>query len=388
MIIPTNYKELLNKLRSFDTQEKLYKSSFYAEECDLLDSILNYVWQQTCDNTQLRLNDFLRITHWNIERGKHLDEIVKLFNNHPILKASDIISLNEVDLGMNRTKNLNIAFELGKKLGMHTVYVAEFIELTKGIGQELKLPGENQESLHGNAILSRYPILSTKVVRLPSCFNTFEFSEKRFGERVALIAEIEVKKQKLWLVNTHLEVRYIPLCRAAQFNAILDALPDQNNPVVIAGDLNVSTFKRGSAFYSFTGFLRLAFSTPEKIAKQLRHPAKYEPLFSIAKEKGFEYESYNDTAVTCATTISGVDEAKKTPNWLQTLIDKRLAPYKNCLEFRLDYFFARKIKALKSGELIDNKANTTSISPLTISGLLKNGEQVSDHNPIVCDFAI
>lgn len=389
MIIPPNYEKLLANLRLFNTKQDLYKSDFYAQHSKELDAIVNHIWQKPFTNAKPRLENFLRITHWNIERGKHLDTIVELFNSHPILKASDIISLNEVDLGMSRSKNLNIAFELGQRLGMHAAYVAEFIELTKGIGQELAVAGDNQESLHGNAILSRYPIRSVKAVRLPSCFDTYQFSEKRYGERVALIAEIEVKNQVIWLVNTHLEVRYIPLCRAAQFSTILDTLetlPTTNNPIIIAGDLNVGTFKRGSVFYSFTSFLRLAFNNPARVAEQLRHPAKYEPLFSIAKSKGFDYEAYNDDSTTCATSISGVDEAKKVPNWLQKRIDKRLAPYNNRLEFRLDYFFARKIKSLKLGELTDQQ--TLSTNPITIPGLLKDGEQISDHDPIVCDFAI
>ena len=386
-IIPDNYQDLLNNLRLFNTKSELYQSSFYQQNSNILDKILNHIWEQPFTNPKVRLKDFLRLVHWNIERGKHLEAIIKLFNADPILQFADIISLNEVDLGMNRTQNQNIAFELGQRLGMHAVYIPEYLELTKGIGEELTLAGENKEALHGNAILSRYPILAIHSVRLPSCFDTYQFSEKRFGERVALIVEIEVNKQIIYLVNTHLEVRNTPKCRATQFQSILQALEKlPSKPTIIAGDLNVGTFKRGNFYYSFLGFLRLAFNDPEKLAYELRHPEKYEPLFSIAKKHEFEYESYNDDLVTCATSITGVDEAKEMPKFLQRRIDRRLAPYKNRLEFRLDYIFARGIKALKANEITSKQS--ISINPLTIPNLLTNGEQISDHAPIVCDFRI
>ncbi|MBI4851099.1 MAG: endonuclease/exonuclease/phosphatase family protein [Acidobacteria bacterium] len=389
--IPDNYQELLENLRKFNTKKELYQSDFFANYSKQLDLILNHIWQQKQANTKPKLTNFLRITHWNIERGKNFDAIVKLFNCDPILQYSDIISLNEVDLGMNRTKNSNIAFELGQKLGMNVYYIAEYIELTKGIGAELNIVGENKESLHGNAILSHYPILSIHQVRLPNCFDTYKFSEKRYGERVALIAEIDLGKKVIWLVNTHLEVRYTPLCRAKQFEAILqtlDKLPVKNSPVIIAGDLNVGTFKRGNFFYSLTGFLRLAFNTPKKLAYQLCHPQAYEPLFAIARKKGFDFKSYNDELPTCTTTITGVDEAKKVPHWLQSRIDKRLAPYNNNLAFRLDYFLARNINALEINQTIDQSTKVQSLNPITISKLRENEQPISDHDPIVCDFAI
>lgn len=389
-IIPNHYQELLENLRKFDSKTDLYKSAFFSKYSKTLDLILNHIWQNKEANLKPKLKDFLRLTHWNIERGKFLSAIVKLFKEHEILQYSDIISLNEVDLGMNRSSNLNVAFELGQKLGMHVYYVAEYIELTKGIGQELNILGENKESLHGNAIISRYPIRSVYQVRLPSCFDTYQFSEKRYGERVALIAEIDLGVKILWLVSTHLEVRYTPLCRAKQLKAVLQALetlPINDSPIVIAGDLNVGTFKRGNFFHSLTGFLRLAFNTPENLGYELTHPQAFEPLFAYAKEKGFSFEKYNDELATCATTITGVDEAKKIPKWLQTLIDKRLAPYNNNLAFRLDYFFAKGINALQKGQVTDSLTKIESINPTTIKNLLSNNEQISDHDPIVCDFS-
>ncbi|MFY9222278.1 MAG: endonuclease/exonuclease/phosphatase family protein [Blastocatellia bacterium] len=386
-IIPNNYQDLLNSLRVFNSKSELYQSSFYQQNSNILAKILNHIWEKHFTSPKVRLKEFLRLVHWNIERGKHLEAIIELFNADPILQFADIISLNEVDLGMNRTQNRNIAFELGQRLGMHTVYIPEYLELTKGIGEELTLAGENKEALHGNAILSRYPILAVHSVRLPSCFDTYQFSEKRFGERVALIVEIEVNKQIIYLVNTHLEVRNTPKCRAKQFQSILQALEKLPlRPTIIAGDLNVGTFKRGNFYYSFLGFLRLVFNSPEKLAYELRHPEKYEPLFDYAKKHGFAFEAYNDDLVTCATSITGVDEAKEMPTFLQSRIDRRLAPYNNRLEFRLDYIFARGIKALKANEIINNQ--TTSINPTTITNLLTNGEQISDHTPIVCDFRI
>jgi endonuclease/exonuclease/phosphatase family metal-dependent hydrolase len=405
----TDYATLVKTLQEFPTRQALQSSPFYQQHQAQLDQIINQIWQQNFPATAPRLKHFLRFTHWNIERGRNFEAIVKTFNTHPTLRAADIITLNEVDLGMNRTNNRNVAFELGTYLKMHSVFVAEYLELTKGVNDEKELPGENKQALHGNAILSRYPISRIAVVRLPCCFDTFGFSEKRYGERVGLMVALDLAKVHpqalpLVVVTSHLEVRNNPKCRERQFKVLLAAIEQftkqvsldtqlnrtgpiklEEIPVIIGGDFNTLTFSRGGRYHTTAAILRLLRSNPDKIADQLRHPAPYEPLFATAESQGFDYQAYNDDRATCSAILQGVEESSQLPEFIQRQLRPRLAPYRQ-LDFRLDFFFGRGLYVLRDQEIQDQM--TISRRPQTFSELETNHQPISDHHPISCDCAI
>jgi endonuclease/exonuclease/phosphatase family metal-dependent hydrolase len=389
---PHNFNDIIEGLKRFKTIAALQKSQFYSRYGEEIDSILNHVWQQPASIASPRVNGFIRAVQWNIERGTHSGAIINLFNYHPVLKFADVIAFNEVDFGMNRTGNRNIAFELGSSLGMHTAFAPEYIELTKGIGEEARMEGNNRESMHGNAILSRYPILSARSIRLPSCFNTYQFSEKRYGDRIALVAELDCNGNKLLMVSTHLEVRDTPLCRARQCYAILDSVAPitqndlKNSHILIAGDLNTGTFKRGHILHTFMAAVRLLRTEPDEIRYALRHPELLEPLFSLAFERGFRLEGFNDDLATCSTPIGSLDEAGYVPSFLSNWLNSRFAVYNNQLDFRLDFFLARGLRPAVEKESNDLSSNVKSLSAHTITGLCCNAERISDHDPIVSDF--
>jgi endonuclease/exonuclease/phosphatase family metal-dependent hydrolase len=404
-----DYATLIKTLQEFPTRQALQSSLFYQQNQTQLDQIINQIWQQNFPATAPRLKHFLRFAHWNIERGRHFDAIVKTFNTHPVLRAADIITLNEVDLGMNRTQNRNIAFELGNYLKMNSVFAAEYLELTKGVNFEKELSGENKQALHGNAILSRYPISRIAIVRLPRCFDTFNFSEKRYGERVGLMVALDLAKVHpqalpLIVVTTHLEVRNSPKCRTRQFNVLLTAIDQfikqvaldaqlnrtgliklEEIPVIIGGDFNTLTFNRGGRYHTTAAILRLLRHDPETIADQLRHPAPYEPLFATAENHGFDYQTYNNDHPTCSAILQGVDETSQLPEFIQRQLRPRLASYRQ-LDFRLDFFFGRGLYVLRDQEIQDQM--TISRLPQTFSQLETSNQPISDHHPISCDCAI
>jgi endonuclease/exonuclease/phosphatase family metal-dependent hydrolase len=381
------YQALIEGLKQYPTRSALIHSAFFQQHRSHLDAIIDQIWHQPCPQARPRVRDFIRLTQWNIERGLHLDAICDIFQNHPILQYSDLITLNEVDIGMNRTGNRNIAFELGKRLGMHACFVAEYLEMTKGIRAEAELPGSNREALHGNAILSRYPLRNLRAVRLPSCFDTFEFSEKRYGDRVALIAQIDTSELAITVASTHLEVRYTPACRAKQFQRLLQALPP-GQPTVIGGDLNTGTFKRGNLFHSVMGFVRLVRGNPVQLAEELRHPERTEPLFALARAQGYQIAGFNDDLPTCSTPLGYLDEARQLPERLQKRIDRQLARYDHRLDFRLDFILAAQLTALDRAERSDSTSKIVSQRAQTLQGLSYRQQPISDHDPIFCDLKI
>ena len=138
--------------------------------------------------------NFLRLAQWNIERGFNVNVIKNIFSNKygyyysyknnigadsqfkkelEALSRSDIISLNEVDVGMPRTGYKNIASEIADSLNYNYVFATEFIELNPIIDKQ-KFNSFRYLGLHGNAIISRYPIKSARVIRLPEYYRWFE----------------------------------------------------------------------------------------------------------------------------------------------------------------------------------------------------------------------
>jgi endonuclease/exonuclease/phosphatase family metal-dependent hydrolase len=253
----------------------------------------------------------LRVASWNVERGLNFD-LIRLALSDPdgfvqaalprgavdankleqieqqlrTLRDADIILLNEVDLGMKRTDYRDVTRDLAHALGMNYVFGVEFVEvdrlddlgidrvqledpaLTEQMQEELKINPARYLGLHGNAILSRYPIQNARIFRLPPCHDWYKTEkaeisqlekgkrlaankiflqrierEVRQGGRMAIIAEVRIpdlQANAATLVNVHLENKCLPECRAKQMDSLLDQLKEVRNPVIMAGDLNTT----------------------------------------------------------------------------------------------------------------------------------------------------
>lgn len=258
---------------------------------------------------------YLRVAHWNITRGFNIDALKMIFGsgvsyfyaykknyNEEVqrkfkkeietISKNDIISLNEVDVGMPRTKYKNIAFEIAKVIGYNYAFATEFIELNPLVTMQT-IDQDRYLGLHGNAILSKYPIKEARVVRLPECYKWFDsevskrspleyarrvgaktifqqeiLSEVRRGNRCALVTDIELPgKEIVTVVSTHLEDRAYPDCRYKQVEYLFEKIKNITNPLVIAGDLNTSC--TDAAPTSFKKEVLKRVRDPDFVARQL-----------------------------------------------------------------------------------------------------------------------
>src|SRR6185503_1575000 len=114
-------------------------------------------------------------------------------------------------------------------IGAHAIYGVEYLELTKGIGDELKLEGRNTAALHGNAILTRHSFSNPRTFRLPRCEKNYESAEKRLGGRIGLLVDLEISGLSLLAVTAHLDVVNTPRCRARQLRALLDHIDSRDS---------------------------------------------------------------------------------------------------------------------------------------------------------------
>lgn len=384
-------QQLIAELRRFTTLKELHASAAYQKHRARLAELLETPKLFTSTQARPLIKDFVRVAHWNIEKGKHFDAVMAAFREHPVLRWADLISINEADVGMNRSAQRFVARELGEALQMHVAFAPCYLEFSKGYGEDLLMPGENTVALQGNAILSRYELRNVRIIELPVCFEHFEHAEKRIGRRNALAAELTVTGRTLTFVTTHLEVRNAPSCRAKQMAAIVSELqkPAVPEAAIIAGDFNSNTFARGSRLDALRGFARLLAARPERLMRTLAQPQLREPLFDVLSAAGFTTSGFNREDITCRVPLTILEDRSRLPAFCAEIIERKLAPYNNRLDFRLDWIVARGVRALADGEVRDAQSGTVSLAPQTVVGL-RNGQggQISDHDPITADVTL
>jgi endonuclease/exonuclease/phosphatase family metal-dependent hydrolase len=216
-----------------------------------------------------------------------------------LLQQADLLILNEVDWGVNRTLFRNVAAELADGLGMNYAYGVEFVEvdpITMGIDQQviarevegayaepddsrlkmiehvkqvMKPDPARYRGLHGTAILSRYRLDNVRLipfvvqghdwyadekkvsiaVKAEGKVSAAVFKEQlvrqvRRGGRMMLLADIadpDLPSGKVTVAATHLEDVTTPAIRQKQLGEILEKIADIDHPVILAGDMNTST---------------------------------------------------------------------------------------------------------------------------------------------------
>lgn len=95
-------------------------------------------------------------TQFNIERGYKLDAIIEELQH----VDADILALQELDIDCERTNRRNTVQEIANALQMSYVFVSEFEELHSPV----RAPALQGGGVHGNAILSRFPLMDATVV--------------------------------------------------------------------------------------------------------------------------------------------------------------------------------------------------------------------------------
>jgi endonuclease/exonuclease/phosphatase family metal-dependent hydrolase len=215
----------------------------------------------------------VRIVDWNIDRGLQLQGVIDFLAG----ANADILILQEVDLNARRTRRLNIAEEIARKLGMNYVFGREFQELVQG--------SKESPAYHGQATLARWPISNPRLIRFtrqsrfwqPRWFlPRMEPFQERLGGRIALVADINISGNKFLTYNLHLESRANDQLRISQLQEVLsDAVrQDPRWPLVIAGDLNLDASKNSAAAaFASTGF-QDAIASPRIPTTPSRHLLK------------------------------------------------------------------------------------------------------------------
>jgi endonuclease/exonuclease/phosphatase family metal-dependent hydrolase len=172
----------------------------------------------------------LRVATWNVHYSEDPADLAMQIRRSTEISRADVLLVQETEAHLGEAGSR--AQQLAGALGMTWVY-APARTLDDGDGT------------HGIAILSRLPIESPLVKRLP-------FIEQPYHARPrnALAVDVAVGDTVVHLVNVHLDVRINAADRIRQLDP---AANDQIDPVVLGGDFNSNPWAWVQALVPLTG---------------------------------------------------------------------------------------------------------------------------------------
>lgn len=164
----------------------------------------------------------MNIVTFNIHHGRGMDGKLNLERVAQVLEDSqaDVIALNEVDKHFSRRSGyLDQLGWLSERLGMRDSFFGASI--SSSTGSVLRQ--------YGNAVLSRFPIVSRQN-------HVLESSPFHFEKRAVLEVCIHIRGHLVKMYVTHLSL--VPYIRSKQVDFITDKIRNEDHPVILTGDLN------------------------------------------------------------------------------------------------------------------------------------------------------
>jgi endonuclease/exonuclease/phosphatase family metal-dependent hydrolase len=371
-----------------NSTEELLQTALYKQIEPEVNRVLNQVAEESFASGTIAgsANDSIYAVAWNIERGLRLNGIIEALRTRPGLADADILLLTELDYGMARTQNRFIAREIASSLGMNYVFAPSYINLAKGSGLEAHADGENQQALHGNAVLARYPLVRAHSLALPNGKDKMRGKEKRLGSQRAVIADMQHPSGEVRLVSIHLDAHSTQKHRHRQMRIVLDHLDTLSPklPVVIGGDWNTTTYNSSRAVFAILGFFRRVMMGVSNILdNHYPHPYRWfeRRLFRELENQGFDFRAANEIGVgTLHYDVKDLSQntnmADWVPGWCFWFLNKALEKHNGRASLKLDWFAV-------SGVTVDARRR-----PRVIGNLVDEEGPLSDHDAIALSFML
>lgn len=165
-------------------------------------------------NTEKRKFDgTIKVITYNIKLSKKIDKATTLLAQHDDLNDADIVCLQEMDpSGVKQIANA---------MNYHYVYYPAILH-------------PRSEKDFGNAILSKWPIISDQKIILP------KVGRGRL-QRIAVYATISIDNFKVSVVCVHMKVFASRLQRRVPIDHILASIDPSIDHCIVAGDFNTFT---------------------------------------------------------------------------------------------------------------------------------------------------
>lgn len=179
----------------------------------------------------------IKVITFNIHHGRGTDGRLNLNRTAEAIEESeaDLIALNEVDRYFSRRSNYVDQVS----------WLAERLKMYYAFGAAITINSKNRTTarLYGNALLSRYPIVSE---------NNYLMDSGLIEGRTLLEAYILLKQKPLKMYVTHLSLN--PRSRRKQIDFITSKVMEEQHPVIVAGDWNIRS--GGKAWWTIARVLQ------------------------------------------------------------------------------------------------------------------------------------
>ncbi|HET6977453.1 MAG TPA: endonuclease/exonuclease/phosphatase family protein [Pyrinomonadaceae bacterium] len=436
------------------------------------------------------LGRVLRVASWNIERGLNFTAVraallgadryarfvdpkrknrLEILQQASVLRQADVIVLNEVDWGLKRTDYRDVARELAAALGMNYAYGVEFVEVDPlvlgtetfegvkddteraALVKETAIDQTRTRNLHGNAILSRYPLSNVRLIPFKNqgydwyaaekkkiskleeakrkgaafVFDETIAREVRRGGRMMMLADIEdadLPGGRVTIVATHLEDKVKPEGRVKQLEEVLAQIKEITNPVIVAGDMNTNgtdatptSFKRaikhrlgsgsfwvnrgikyatgvGLLYDVSLGAIKTLRTWNDPTVKSVKFVSENpeEKFFERLKEFRFTDGGAFDFRGAKAFSTGGSEDTLSDSNERASkgFVATFSLEGKIDLEFKLDWFFVKPI-GLTDPDDRNQPFNFAPAFGRTLKALNESiKDRISDHNPITVELPL
>jgi hypothetical protein len=222
-------------------------------------------------------------------------------------------------------------------------------------------------------------------------------NEKRLGSQRALIATIEFPGEFPKSVRVgclHVNVRSTQKHRKEEVGKVVRAIVEEGDqPALVGGDWNTSTYDTHSALSSIIGFWwRVMNGIDNMMTNHYPYPERRfeKKLFTMLEKNGFDYKRCNQLGVpTNHYSVEDVKQFKNLRDWLPLwcfkFIEWSLKNHNGLCSFKLDWFAQKKLKVLGPGRAVSARKGA-SLAPQVVGNLVHNGKPASDHDAIVFDF--
>jgi endonuclease/exonuclease/phosphatase family metal-dependent hydrolase len=208
----------------------------------------------------------MRLVTFNILHGRSpVDDTVDLDRFADAVKSldADVLALQEVDRNQPRSANADLTAVAAEVMGAPEHRFVAALSGSPGATWMAATGDEQPDSAaYGIAMMSRLPVRSWEVIRLPSppvavpmWFRGSRRPEMvRDEPRVAVAAQVDTARGELTVVNTHLS--FVRPWGGRQLRLVMRSL-EMCEPLVLVGDLNM-----GPARAQSVSGLRSVFSGP------------------------------------------------------------------------------------------------------------------------------
>jgi endonuclease/exonuclease/phosphatase family metal-dependent hydrolase len=224
--------------------------------------------------------DQVRIATFNILHGRSpADDRVDVDRLAAAVKTldADVLGLQEVDRDQPRSMNADLTAVAAEAMGADEHQFVAALSGTPG-GTWMAATGDEQPGAasYGIALLSRYPVVSWRVVRLPALRGRVPvwFRGARRPQlvsdepRVAVAAVLDGPHGQFTVACTHLS--FVPGWNSVQLRRLVRSLTGTREPLVLMGDLNMEPRQaaRVSGLRPLADGLTFPLATP---SRQLDH---------------------------------------------------------------------------------------------------------------------